>query len=40
MMPTKPGGGNKPEPYIPAGNGEHSGEYTDKANEMLEKRTL
>ena len=26
----KPGGGNKPQPYIPAGNGEKSGEYTDK----------
>lgn len=30
MAPTKPGGGNKPENYIPAGNGEHSGEYTNK----------
>lgn len=28
--PKKPGGGNKPEPYIPAGNGEKSGEYTNK----------
>lgn len=27
----KPGGGNKPQPYIPAGNGEKSGEYTNKA---------
>lgn len=26
----KPGGGNKPQPYIPAGNGDKSGEYTDK----------
>ena len=26
----KLGGGNKPQPYIPAGNGEKSGEYTDK----------
>ncbi len=26
----KPGGGSKPQPYIPAGNGEKSGEYTDK----------
>jgi len=26
----KPGGGNKPQPYVPAGNGEKSGEYTDK----------
>ncbi len=25
----KPGGGNKLQPYIPAGNGEKSGEYTD-----------
>lgn len=29
--PYKPGGGNKPQPYIPAGNGEKSGEYTDKS---------
>lgn len=31
-MPSnlKPGGGNKLQPYIPAGNGEESGEYTDK----------
>lgn len=26
----KPGGGNKPQPYIPAGNGCESGEYTTK----------
>ncbi len=26
----KPGGGNKPQPYIPAGNGDKSGEYTNK----------
>lgn len=26
----KPGGGNKPQPYVPAGNGDKSGEYTDK----------
>ena len=26
----KPGGGNKLQPYIPAGNGEKSGEYTNK----------
>ena len=26
----KPGGGNKPQPYIPAGNGKKSGEYTTK----------
>lgn len=25
---TKPGGGNKPQPYIPAGNGDQSGQYT------------
>lgn len=30
--PTKPGGGNKPQPYIAAGNGEESGQYTDKEN--------
>lgn len=30
--PTKPGGGNKQQPYIPAGNGEKSGEYTDKSS--------
>jgi len=28
----KPGGGNKPQPYIPAGNGEESGEYTFKSS--------
>ena len=28
-MNYKPGGGNKPQPYIPAGNGEKSGQYTD-----------
>ncbi|MCQ2087033.1 MAG: hypothetical protein MJZ37_03050 [Bacilli bacterium] len=27
----KPGGGNKPQPYIPAGNGDKSGEYTNKS---------
>ena len=26
----KPGGGNKPQPYIPAGHGDKSGEYTNK----------
>ena len=26
----KPGGGNKPQPYIPAGNGKKSGQYTNK----------
>ena len=26
----KPGGGNKLQPYIPAGNGDRSGEYTNK----------
>ena len=30
MMPQKPGGGGKPQPYIPAGSGSKSGEYTDK----------
>ena len=30
MNDLKPGGGNKLQPFIPAGNGEHSGEYTDK----------
>ena len=35
----KPGGGSKPQPYIPAGNGERSGEYTSNSNERgkLEK---
>ena len=28
--PMKPGGGNKPQPYVPAGNGDESGEYTTK----------
>lgn len=35
--PTKPGGGNKPEPYIPAGNGEKSGEYTNKEVVNIDK---
>ena len=30
MNNYKPGGGNKPQPYIPAGNGEKSGEYKPK----------
>lgn len=30
MANYKPGGGNKPQPYIPAGNGDKSGEYTNK----------
>lgn len=30
MSPQKTGGGGKPQPYIPAGNGEESGEYTNK----------
>ena len=30
MDNQKPGGGNKPQPYIPAGNGDKSGEYTNK----------
>lgn len=29
MQNFKPGGGGKPQPYIPAGNGEHSGEYSN-----------
>ena len=29
----KPGGGGKLQPYVPAGNGEKSGEYTDKKSE-------
>lgn len=36
--PYKPGGGNKPQPYIPAGNGEKSGEYTNKASNTTIKR--
>ena len=35
--PTKPGGGNKPQPYIAAGNGEESGQYTDKENATAKK---
>lgn len=35
--PTKPGGGNKQQPYIPAGNGDKSGEYTDKSYNKDEK---
>ncbi|MCF0112394.1 MAG: hypothetical protein HUJ60_00245 [Bacilli bacterium] len=34
----KPGGGNKPQPYIPAGNGESSGEYTNKEPNKSLKR--
>ncbi|HBB05820.1 MAG TPA: hypothetical protein DCZ41_04485 [Firmicutes bacterium] len=34
----KPGGGNKPQPYVPAGCGEKSGEYTD-ALPSSEKKT-
>lgn len=34
----KPGGGNKLQPYVPAGNGEKSGEYTEKT--VLQKNNL
>ncbi len=40
---TKPGGGNKPQPYIPAGNGDQSGQYTSldrKTNMPKIKREL
>lgn len=30
MKKHKPGGGGKPQPYIPAGNGEKSGQYAKK----------
>ncbi len=30
MANYKPGGGNKPQPYVPAGHGEESGEYCGK----------
>jgi len=33
----KPGGGNKLQPYIPAGNGEKSGEYTNKESAVNQK---
>lgn len=33
----KPGGGNQPQPYVPAGNGEHSGEYTNKPDSTPQK---
>lgn len=33
----KPGGGNKLQPYIPAGNGEKSGEYTNKSSAESKK---
>ena len=36
----KPGGGNKPQPYIPAGNGERSGEYTDKPVSKKPKQSV
>ena len=32
MNSNKIGGGNKPQPYIPAGNGDKSGEYTNKSS--------
>ena len=34
----KPGGGGKMQPYIPAGNGEKSGEYTDKPVQSKRKQ--
>ena len=33
----KPGGGNKMQPFIPAGNGKRSGEYTDKPETTVKK---
>jgi len=37
--PKKPGGGNKPQPYIPAGNGKESGEYTNK-NKKIKNNSM
>jgi len=36
-MNTKIGGGNKPQPFIPKGNGEKSGEYTNKSYSTISK---
>ena len=38
MNNYKPGGGNKLQPYIPAGNGEKSGEYTDKSQSDVKSK--
>lgn len=35
MESYKPGGGNKPQPYIPAGNGEKSGEYVKESSSNI-----
>ena len=37
-LPEKPGGGNKPQPYIPSGYGDESGEYTNKTSPKSVKR--
>ncbi len=36
----KPGGGNKQQPFIPAGNGERSGEYTNKTTKDVPKLAI
>ena len=33
----KVGGGNQMQPYVPAGNGDKSGEYTNKSNGVFDK---
>ena len=34
----KPGGGNKPQPYVPKGHGDKSGEYANKASQSAPKQ--
>ena len=38
MNKFKPGGGNKPQPYVPAGNGKTSGRYTNRETESKHKK--
>lgn len=40
MANYKPGGGNKPQPYIPSGNGDKSGEYTNKTAAIPNRQIL
>ena len=40
MENQKPGGGNKLQPYIPAGNGKKSGQYTNKIVINNEKHNI
>ena len=40
MNNYKPGGGNKPQPYVPAGHGDKSGEYTDKPSSCVPPKNI